>query len=142
MHKNVAEKTSAARQRAIDERQGQRPAVPLQSRGFFLRGMLPRHQQRKIAVRLVGPYRVTQVYAGFIYVLEYLLTGKCQEVHTGRVRFFWNSEFEVTQTVLAHLSYESPELHTIEKLVGIRGWHGYVEEGSLAWARVLGGHGM
>jgi hypothetical protein len=64
------------------------------------------------------------VYAGFIYVLGYLLTGRCQEGPAKRIRFFRNSEFEVTQSVPDHLPYEAGELHTIEKFVGIRGWHG------------------
>jgi hypothetical protein len=51
------------------------------------------------------------VLSGFIYVLEDLLTGKCQEVHARRIRFFRNSDFRVTQTVLDHLSYQAGELH-------------------------------
>jgi hypothetical protein len=64
---------------------------------------------------------------GLIYVLEDLLTGKCQEGPARRIRFFRNSEFEGTQSVPDHLSYETGELHTIEKFVGIREWHGSIE---------------
>jgi hypothetical protein len=55
------------------------------------------------------------------------LTGKCQEVHARRIRFSRNSDFCVIQTVLDHLSYQAGELHTIEKFVEIREWHGSVE---------------
>jgi hypothetical protein len=60
-------------------------------------------------------------------VPEVLLTGKGQEAHAKRIRFVRNSDFEVTQTVHDHLSYQAGELHTIEKAVGIREWHGSVE---------------
>jgi hypothetical protein len=129
MHKDVEEKTSAARQRSIDAHNAKVNVQPCNVRrgDFVLRGVLPRHQHPKLALRWVRPYRVTHVLSGFIYVLEDLLTGKCQEVHARRIRFFRNSDFCVTQTVLDHLSYQAGELHTIEKFVGIREWHASVE---------------
>jgi hypothetical protein len=34
---------------------------------------------------------------------------------------------KVLQTVLDHLSYQAGELHTLEKFIDIREWHGTVE---------------
>jgi hypothetical protein len=63
VQKDVAEKTSAARQRSIDTHNVKVNVQPCKfSRGdFVLRGVLPRHQHPKLALRWIGPYRVTQV---------------------------------------------------------------------------------
>jgi hypothetical protein len=109
MHKDVEEKMSAARQSSIDANNAKVNLQPCNfSRGdFVLRGVLPRRQHPKLALRWVGSYRVTEVLSGFIYVLEDLLTGKYQEVHARRIRFFRNAGFCFTQTVLDHLSYQA-----------------------------------
>jgi hypothetical protein len=62
-----------------------------------------------------------------MYVLEVLLTGRCQEAHARRIRFFRNSDFEVIRTVLDHLSCQAGELDTIEMVIGIHEWRGSVE---------------
>jgi hypothetical protein len=77
VHKDVTENTSAARQRGIDFRNAKVSVQPCNfSRGdVVLRGVPPRHQQVKLVLRWVDPYRITEVLSGFINILEDM-TGK------------------------------------------------------------------
>jgi hypothetical protein len=56
-----------------------------------LRGVLPRHQHPKLALRWVGPYKIIQVLTDFIFILQHLVTGDKCEVHGSRVLYFRNS---------------------------------------------------
>jgi hypothetical protein len=90
MHAEVAVKTSLARQRAID-RINAKAVVRLcnfHTGDFVLRGVLPRHQHPKLALRWVRPYRILQVLTDFTFILQLLVTGDKCDVHGSRVLFF------------------------------------------------------
>jgi hypothetical protein len=145
MHTEVAEKTSLARQRAIDRinaKVGVRPCK-FQTGDFVLRGVLPRHQLPKLALRWVGPYRIVQVLTGFIFILQHLITGDKGEVHGSRMLFFRNSDYDVTKEIIEHLEYRTGELHTVSEFVDVRVWQGSVEvrarwRGHEAWEDTWG----
>jgi hypothetical protein len=108
IHKDVAEKSSLARQRAIDRinaKVGVRPCN-FQTGDFVLRGVLLRHQHPKLALCWVGPYRIVQVLTDFIFILQHLVTGEKCEVHGSRVLYFRNSDYDVTKEI-EHLEYQT-----------------------------------
>jgi hypothetical protein len=103
-----------------------------------LRGVLPRHQHPKLALRWVGLYRVVQVLTDFIFMWQHLVTGDKCEVRGSRMLFFHNSDYDVTKEVVEHLEYQTGELHKISEFVDVRVWQGSVEvkarwRGQEAW---------
>lgn len=112
MHKEVSEKASLSRQRTIDRhnaRVGVRPC-DFRTGEFVLRGVFPRRQHPKLALRWIGPYRIIQVLSDFVYVLQHVVSGDKHETHGSRIQFFRNSDFEVTKEVREHVEYQSGEL--------------------------------
>jgi hypothetical protein len=92
-----------------------------------LRGVLPRHQHPKLALRWVGPYRIVQVLTGFIFILQHVVTGDKCEVHGSRMLFFRSSDYDVTKEVIEHLKNQTGELHTVSEFIDVRAWQGSVE---------------
>jgi hypothetical protein len=129
MHKEVAEKSSLARQRAIDRinaKVGVRPCN-FQTGDFVLRGVLPRHQHPKLALRWVGPYRIVRVLTGFIFILQHLFTGDKCEVHRSRVLYFRKLGLRSHEGSYRASRIPDWELHTVSEFVDVRVWQGSIE---------------
>ena len=104
----------------------------------MLRGMLRHERNRKPALRWMGPYRVVECRSNYIFLVEDLCSGKTQEVHGRRLKFFRNKDFEVDEEVLNHIAYQTGELLVIDKFLDIRRnkatvellikWRGFTED--------------
>ncbi len=129
MHKDVAERSSKKRQAAVDShnrKTGVRP-IHFTEGDFVLRGLLQRERGRKPALRWKGPFRVTTCKSDYIFEVEDLITGRKQDVHGRRLKFFRNSAFEVTEEVRDHLAYQENELLVIESFDDLRRKNGDIE---------------
>ena len=129
MHKEVAERTSRVRQRAVDahnKKVGVRP-VNFSEGDFVLRGVLQRERVKKPALRWNGPYRVLRCQSNYVFTIEHLLTNKQENVHGRRLKFFLNSSFDVTEDVKEHLEYQQGELLVVDRIDDIRKKQGVVE---------------
>ena len=129
MHKDVAERSNRKRQAAVsshNRKTGVRP-INFDSGDFVLRGLLQRERGRKPSLRWNGPFRVVECRSNYIFLIEDLLTGKREEVHGRRLKFFQNKSFQVTEELKEHLQYQRNELLVIERFDDIRRKQGKIE---------------
>jgi len=129
MHKEVAALSEKKRQSSIDSynrKVGVR-SVNFSEGDFVLRGVLQRERGRKPSLRWKGPHRVVECRSDYIFLIEDLLSSKKEEVHGRRLKFYRNKDFEVSEALKDHLSYQQNELLVIERYDDIRRYHGDVE---------------
>jgi hypothetical protein len=74
---------------------------------FVLRGVSPRHQHPKLALRLVGLYRIVQVLTDFNFNLQHLVSGEKCEVLESSILSYRNSDYDLTKEVIEHLEYQN-----------------------------------
>ena len=100
------------RQAAIDahNRKTNVKAINFDVGDFVLRGLLQRETGRKPSLRWKGLYRVISCTGDYIFRVEDLLSGERLEVHGRRLKFFRNKDYEVTEQLMNHLSYQTGEL--------------------------------
>lgn len=129
IHKKVAEKASKKRWKAVEayNRKLGVPPANFDEGDFGLRGVLQRERGRKTSLRWKGSYRVVEYRPEYIFFIEDLLTSKKKEVHGRRLKLYRNKDFEVTQELADHLSYQQNELLVIERFDDIRLHHGDAE---------------
>lgn len=134
MHKQIELTSSKKRKSAIDAHNRKTNIRPIDftEGDFVLRGVLHGKTGRKPSLKWHGPFRVAECRSDFIFVIEDLLTGKKEESHGRRLRFFRNSSFNVTEEILHHLAYQKGELLVIEDFTGIRR-HGTKIELRVKW---------
>ena len=129
MHKDVAERSTKKRQQAVDShnrKTGVRP-INFSEGDFVLRGTLQRERARKPSLRWNGPFRVLECRSEYVFLIESLLDGKKSEVHGRWLKFFRNKDYNVTEELLDHLSYQQGELLMIDHFVDIRRKQGDTE---------------
>jgi hypothetical protein len=70
---------------------------------FVLRSRVDEKHVNKLLVTWVGPYVVTEAHARH-FVVKDLVTGKSSDVHASRLKFFADSDLEVTEELLEHVA--------------------------------------
>jgi hypothetical protein len=128
MHKEVAEKTSLAQQRAIDRINAK---VGIRPCNFQTGDSAPRRftpsSTSKARATLDRSLQDRTSFDRLHFILQHLVTGEECEVHGSRILFFRNSDFDVTKEVIEHLEYQTGELHTVSEFADVRLWQGSVE---------------
>lgn len=122
IHKHVAETANKKRKSAIQSHNRRTKVYPINftTGDYVLRGTMQGKSGRKPALKWHGPFRVVECRSEYIFVIEHLVSGKREEAHGRRLRFFRNSSFNVTEELLNHLEYQAGELYLIEEFTGIR----------------------
>lgn len=122
MHRDVTLRVTKKREAAVishNRRTGVRE-VNFTVGDYVLRGLVPRERRRKPSLKWRGPFRVTKCHSDYVFEIEDLLTGKRQDAHGRRLKFFRNKDFEVSEDVRNHIAYQENELLVIEDLEDIR----------------------
>ncbi|ETP27552.1 hypothetical protein F442_23171, partial [Phytophthora nicotianae P10297] len=70
---------------------------------FVLRSRVDEKHVNKLLVTWVGPYVVTEAHSRH-FVVRDLVTGKSRDVHASRLKFFADSDLEVTGELLQHVT--------------------------------------
>jgi transposase InsO family protein len=82
---------------------------------YVLRSRVDERRHNKPLVTWIGPYVVTRADAHSFRV-RHLITGKEQDVHASRLKFYADSDLEVTEELLEHVAAQGIVLKA-EKLV-------------------------
>lgn len=122
MHKEVASLSSKKRKSAVDSHNRRTHIRPINftTGDYVLRGTALTRTGRKPSLHWHGPFRVEECQSNYIFTIKDLLTGRTEEAHGRRLRFFRNSSFNVSEEIKNHLAYQKGELLVIEKFTGIR----------------------
>lgn len=109
MHKEVAKKSNKKRRDAVDthNRKTYVRHINYGEGDFVLRGVL--QTSADLSPHFVGPFRVLECRSDLIFFIKNLLTGKKEEVHGRRLKFFRNADFVVTQEIKDNLAYQADE---------------------------------
>lgn len=129
MHKEVADASKKARESSVrshNRKTGIQP-VNFGVGDYVLKGLLRRELGPKTSLRWVGPFQVVDCHDNYIFRIQHLLSGKSEDVHGRRLKFFKNSSFNVDEEMQEHLEYQDGELLTVEELCDIRSKSGKTE---------------
>ncbi|POM69893.1 Hypothetical protein PHPALM_13794 [Phytophthora palmivora] len=70
---------------------------------YVLRSRVDEKHLNKLLVTWVGPYVVTEAHPLY-FVVRSLVTGKTSDVHASRLKFFDDSDLQVTEELLQHIT--------------------------------------
>ena len=129
MHWQISEKVSAERKRRVkshNAKTGVRECY-FHEEDFVLREVLQSAKKNKLSLRWRGPFRVRRVLSNFLFELEDLRSGERTTVHGSRVKFFRNSDLEVTEEVQQYLAFQEGEYCVVDEFQDIRTKEGEVE---------------
>ncbi|ETN02740.1 hypothetical protein PPTG_23880 [Phytophthora nicotianae INRA-310] len=70
---------------------------------YVLRSRVDERRHNKLLVTWIGPYVVTRADSHSFRV-RHLVTGKEQDVHASRLKFYADSDLEVTEELLEHVA--------------------------------------
>ena len=120
MHKDVAHRAGKRRVAAIESHNRKTNVRPINfTEGYFvLRGFMQHERTRKPSLKWIGPYCVTECRSEYVFLVDDLVNGKKQEFHGRRLKFYRNKDFQVSQELLNHLSYQEGELLVVEAFYG------------------------
>lgn len=82
--------------------------------------------QRKFSFLWTGPFRLTNIISPYIFDIQHLISGKIFTAHRSRLRFFRNSDINVTKEILEQVSFQDGQFNIVEKLLDIREDHGVI----------------
>jgi len=122
MHRKISGLTSASRKKRIDLHNARTHVrtCNFDVGDYVLWGVKQRSIQRKLSLPWQGPRRVFRVLSDYLFETEDLRTLKKTVVHGSRLKFFRNSDYEVTEECLNQLAYQEGELCVVHELLDIR----------------------
>lgn len=122
VHKNAAKASSKKNKSAIDSNNRKAKVNPVNfaDGDYALRGNVQGRTVRKPTLKWHGTFQVVECRSNNIFVIEDLRSGKREEAHSRRLRFFKNSAFNVTEELLIHLEYQDSEAYLIVEFTWIR----------------------
>jgi hypothetical protein len=59
----------------------------------------------KLTLRWRGPYRVLQALSDWVFSIEGLITGKCVDVHSSRLRIYHDASLELYAEFIEHIAH-------------------------------------
>jgi Integrase core domain/Chromo (CHRromatin Organisation MOdifier) domain len=59
----------------------------------------------KLTLRWRGPYRVLQALSDWVFNVEDLITGKCVDVHSSRLRFYHDASLTLDAELIEHIAH-------------------------------------
>lgn len=74
-----------------------------------------------------GPIKVKKVIREFLFEVEDFMSGKTSIANGAKLRFFQNKNWEATEEVKEHLSYQTGEYCVVEQLFDMRKSRGKIE---------------
>lgn len=149
MHRDVSERINARRKRAIDAHNAATNIiVPSFVVGDYVIVCKPTKREHKLAFRWCGPRRVVAVTSPAVCVVEDLVTGRNEKVHTSRLKKY-NALFdgeEVPEEVLDLASRTAAKYEVVEQIVDIDEnndgfwlrlqWEGLPDERDYTWSNL------
>jgi len=128
-HRRISGLTSASRKKRVDAHNARTHVRPcnFDVGDYVLCGVRQRNIKRKLSLHWRGPRRIVRLLSDFLFETEDLRTLKKVVVHGSRLKFFRNSDYNVTEECLNQLAYQEGELCVVEELMDIRVHNGVVE---------------
>lgn len=122
MHREVFESTSKAREQSVKSHNARTNvrAYNLHVGDFVLRGVLQNKKGSKLSLRWKGPFQVTRVMSDFLFEVKDIRSGTRNIVHGSRLKFFRNSEYEVTEECTDYLAFQEGEYCLVDEFEDIR----------------------
>jgi hypothetical protein len=120
LHKNVARIAARLRDRKRERiNKDRKKNYPNFIRGdFVLVGILNKSKQ-KLKARWTGPRRITEVLNDWVYEVEDLITQKKEKVHAERLKFYSESDLEVTEELRNQIAHND-EKFEIDEILDIK----------------------
>ena len=122
MHSRVAKARTRKREESIraHNKRTNIQQVQFEVGEFVLVGNVLSQSGSKLNVKWKGPYRVVRIMNEFVSIVEGLVNGKEMEVNNSRLKFYSDSELNITEELLKTISHYEPHYETITKMLGLR----------------------
>lgn len=129
MHKEAKELSTKKREAAVKShnRKTSVCSINFAEGDYVLRGVLQRDRGSKPSLKWHGPFRVTACHSNYIFEVEDLLSGKREECHGRRLKFFRNADFKVTEELKNYLAFQDDEIFIIKQFDDIRKKSGKIQ---------------
>jgi hypothetical protein len=105
MHKGIEENRSSRREAANARRQIAK--LPNFSLGdYVLMSNVLNVRKHKLEVRWIGPFQIIAVKSDYIFTIKNLISEKTSDCHCSRLRFYCDSDLNVTEEILKQFAHD------------------------------------
>ena len=122
LHKDVSERRTKARDAQIKKHNLQTHVRSANfSVGDFV--LVAKEKARsgpKLHVQWIGPRRVTRVHSPTVFEVQDLINESLALVHANRLKFYADSQLEVTEELLRSIDHNDTHYNTVVKLLDLR----------------------
>ena len=122
MHREVAERRNVRREAAIrkhNERTHVQP-VNFSVGDYVLVAKRISKNGHKLQVQWRGPQRINRVESNLVFECQDLINEQLSLVHANRLKFYADSQLNVTQELLDTIDHNDPHYNTVTKLLDLR----------------------
>jgi len=129
LHREVANLSSKSRETRIKAHNAETHvrACKTDKGDFVLRAVLQKNKGRKTSLRWRGPFKILQVLSDFLFKVMDLRSAQESVVHGSRLKFFRNSEFEITEETENYLAFQDGEYCVVDEIQDINMQDGEVK---------------
>jgi len=122
MHRDIAQRRSRRREEAISVHNAKTHIKPINFDvgDFVLVAKRSTCHGKKLRLKWTGPRRIIRVVSDFIFEVEDLITGSYALIHSNRLKFYADSQLNVTEELLDTVEHNDPHLQTVTKLLDMR----------------------
>jgi len=122
MHRDIAQRRSRRREEAISVHNAKTHIKPINFDvgDFVLVAKRSTCHGKKRRLKWTGPRRIIRVVSDFIFEVEDLITGSYALIHSNRLKFYADSQLNVTEELLDTVEHNDPHLQTVTKLLDMR----------------------
>lgn len=122
MHKEVSDNVQRARTRAVQlhNRRTHVKKCNFDKGDYVLRGLVRGKASKNSIMRWTGPYRVFNVLSDFVFELEDIRTANKYKVHGSRIKFFRNSDLNVSEELKEFINFQEGDYSVVDQMLDIR----------------------
>lgn len=74
----------------------------------------------KLRVKWRGPQRITRAASDFVFEVEDLITNTHALIHANRLKFYADSQLDLTETLLDTVAHNNPHYNTVQEILDLR----------------------
>lgn len=122
LHRDVAQAKTRKRQEAVNQHNTKTHVHPanFELGDFVLVAQRVAKDGHKLRVKWRGPRRVTRCVSEYIFEVQDLITLTHTLVHANRLKFYADSQLNVSEELLDTIAHNDPHFQTIEQLRDLR----------------------
>ena len=122
VHKKVAKTRTRKRRQSVKAHNAKTHVqeINLDAGDYVLVAQRLMNDGHKLRVKWRGPQRVTRAVSELVFEVEDLITKTHALIHANRLKFYSDSQLDVTETLLDTVAHNNPHYNTVHALLDLR----------------------